>query len=70
MFESGKLVVMQVDNVFSHCYSKPVGNDIAVIVMEKAYAQLYGGYDIITMGHSIDAFRDLSGNVAEYIDLK
>jgi hypothetical protein len=22
------------------------------------------------MGHSIDAFRDLSGNVAEYIDLK
>ncbi len=24
----------------------------------------------MTMGHSIDAFRDLSGNVAEYIDLK
>jgi hypothetical protein len=70
MFESGKLVEINVSNSFQQNYSKPIENDISSLVLEKAYAQLYGNYEIINMGHSIDSFRDLSGHIAEYIDMK
>jgi hypothetical protein len=40
------------------------------MIMEKAYAQLYGNYEVINLGHSSDALRDLTGAPTEYIDLK
>jgi hypothetical protein len=64
------LIKLKVKNSFQENYSKPIENDITSLIFEKAYAQMYGGYDIINVGHSIDAFRDLSGNMAEYINLK
>jgi hypothetical protein len=40
------------------------------MIMEKAYAQLYGNYEVINLGHASDALRDLTGSPTEYIDLK
>ena len=40
------------------------------MILEKAYAQLYGNYDVINLGHASDALRDLTGSPTFYIDLK
>ena len=40
------------------------------MILEKAYAQVYGNFDVIHMGHSTDALRDLTGAPAVYLDLK
>jgi hypothetical protein len=61
IFESGKLIEIIVDNLFPNVYLKPVGNDISPMVIEKAYAQAYGNFEVINMGFAIDAMRDLSG---------
>ena len=45
-------------------------NDISPIILEKAYAQSYGNFDILTIGHANDALRDLTGAPAFYLDLK
>ena len=52
---------MEVDNLFTKIYSKPIGNDITTMVIEKAYAQLYGNYQVISHGYSADSLRDLTG---------
>lgn len=61
IFESGKLIEIIVDNLFPNVYLKPVGNDISPMVIEKAYAQAYGNFEVINLGFAIDAMRDLSG---------
>lgn len=61
---------MLVDNLFPKIYCRPVGNDISPMVLEKAYAQLYGNYDVIVLGHSTDASRDLTGAPTIYVDFK
>ena len=58
------------DNLFPKVYSSPVGNDIAPMVLEKAYAQLYGNYEILKVGFSSDSLRDLTGAPSEFIELK
>lgn len=70
MFESGKNIEILVDNLFPTIYCKPIGNDISPMVLEKAYAQIYGNYKVICLGHANDALRDLTGAPTEYIDLK
>jgi hypothetical protein len=47
-----------------------VANDISPMILEKAYAQIYGNYKVIVLGHSSDALRDLTGAPTSYIDLK
>lgn len=61
MFESGKFIEVIVDNLFSNLYVKPVGNDISPMLLEKAYAQVYGSFDVVNLGYAIDAMRDLTG---------
>ena len=61
---------MLVDNLFPKIYCKPVFNDISPIILEKAYAQSYGNFEILKMGQANDSLRDLTGAPAYYIDLK
>ncbi len=70
LFESGKCIEMVVDNLFPKLYCRPVLNDISPMVLEKAYAQSYGNFEVINMGHSCDALRDLTGAPALYLDFK
>jgi hypothetical protein len=51
-------------------FSKPFNNDIWVMLLEKMYAKVYGGYRNIDFGFSTDALKDLTGAPAEYIDIK
>jgi hypothetical protein len=51
-------------------YAKPIDGDISVMLLEKAYAKMYGGWSNIHLGFSCDALRDLSGAPTEYIDLQ
>ena len=70
MFESGKLIEVIVDNLFPHVYVQPVGNDISPMIIEKAYAQTYGSFEVINVGFAIDALRDLTGAPTEELSLK
>ena len=70
LFESGKSVQMEVDNLFPKVYSSPVGNDISPMVLEKAYAQLYGNYEMLKIGYSADSLRDLTGAPSDFVELK
>lgn len=58
---------MTVDNLFPKVYSRPIENDIGPMILEKAYAQLYGNYEIINNGYSADSLRDLTGAPSEYL---
>jgi len=40
------------------------------MLLEKAYAKMYGGWSNIHLGFSCDALRDLSGAPTEYIDIQ
>ena len=52
---------MTVDNLFPKIFVKPVFNDISLMILEKAYAQVYGNFEITNMGHSCDSLRDITG---------
>ena len=70
LFESGKNIEIIVDNLFPKIFVKPVGNDISPMILEKAYAQAYGNFSILKIGHAYDSLRDLTGAPSEYIDIK
>ena len=70
LFESGKNIDIVVDNLFSHIFVSPIRNNISLMILEKAYAQAYGNFSVLTMGHANDSMRDLTGAPTEYIDLK
>jgi calpain-15 len=70
MFESGKLIEVIVDNLFPNVYVRPVGNDISPMLLEKAYAQVYGSFEVVSLGYAIDAMRDLTGAPIEELALK
>jgi len=40
------------------------------MILEKAYAQLYGNYQVLEVGHANDALRDLTGAPSTYLDFK
>lgn len=42
-------------------FSKTNGNDLWVLLLEKAYAKLHGGYKTLTGGSPHQAFLDLTG---------
>jgi len=47
-------------------FSKTNGNELWVILLEKAYAKLYGSYHKIESGLSSCALKDLTGAPSEY----
>lgn len=50
-------------------YATPKNNCIWQMVMEKAFASLYKGYQMLELGHSSVALRELTGCATEYIEL-
>ena len=51
-------------------FSKVSGNDIWVILLEKAYAKLYGSYFAIGIGYQGEALCALTGAPFKYLELK
>ena len=51
-------------------YTKPSQGQIWGLLLEKAYARIYGGYSNIAVGYAGDALKDLTGAPSQYIDLK
>ncbi|KAL7036631.1 hypothetical protein ACKWTF_008884 [Chironomus riparius] len=45
-------------------------NEFWPALLEKAYAKLHGGYEILKGGHITEAFSNLTGGVTEVYDLK
>lgn len=45
----------------SPCFSRAHGNELWVIVLEKAWAKLHGSYERIEAGLCTDVMRDLTG---------
>ena len=42
-------------------FSRANGNELWVLLIEKAYAKIYGSYEIIEGGNPVIALRDLTG---------
>jgi hypothetical protein len=47
------------------CSNKQDKNEFWTALMEKAYAKLYGSYELLDGGHVSDAFVDMSGGLCE-----
>lgn len=45
----------------SPCFSKAHGNELWVLLMEKAWAKVHGSYDRIVSGQAHLAMRDITG---------
>ena len=49
-------------------FSRANGDELWVLLLEKAYAKAYGSYEIIEGGNPAFALRDLTGAPYENID--
>ena len=49
-------------------FTKSNGNELWVLLLEKAYAKMYNSYDIIEGGHPSLALRDLTGAPYDYLE--
>jgi len=50
------------------CFSKANGNELWVIILEKAWAKLHGSYERIEAGFAHEVMRDLTGAPSYDID--
>ena len=49
------------NGMYSPCFSTANGNELWVIILEKAFAKLHGDYVRIIGGLSHETFRDITG---------
>jgi calpain-15 len=76
--KNGEWVYVTIDDLFP-CYplgapifSSAHGNELWVLILEKAYAKLHGSYFALREGHSGEAMMDLTGcptEIYSYSDL-
>lgn len=65
--DDGKWKSFVVDDYFpctrdgGAAFTRSVGSELWVLLLEKCYAKMYGSYDIIEGGHPALALRDLTG---------
>ena len=52
------------------CFSRTQENEIWVLILEKAYAKVFGSYLCIESGHSSESMQDLTGAPYEYFEDK
>lgn len=52
------------------CFSWTKGNELWVVILEKAWAKVNGDYCKIIGGQSHETFRDITGAPAYYYDTK
>jgi len=52
------------------CFSKANGNELWVIILEKAWAKLHGSYERIEAGFAHEVMRDLTGAPSYDIDVE
>lgn len=76
--DSGEWTLIPVDGFFPYnmklkqpAFARYKENSIWVMLLEKAYAKLYGNYGEISAGWARNAMRDLTGApVDEYINME
>jgi calpain-15 len=51
------------------CFSSASGNELWVIILEKAWAKVHGCYEIIEAGFANDVMRDLTGAPSYDVDV-
>lgn len=67
MCKNGSHQVICIDNYIpctstgSPCFSQANGNELWVIILEKAWAKIHGSYERIIGGQAHHTFRDLTG---------
>ena len=69
--KNGLVVNILLDEYFpcknkSPCFSKAHGNELCVLILEKAWAKIHGSYDRIESGICCLALRDLTGAPSFY----
>ena len=52
------------------CFSKANGNELWVLMLEKAWAKLHGSYERIEAGHAHNVMNDLTGAPSFDVDLE
>lgn len=69
----GEWTLYTIDDIFpcfknQPAFSKSNGDELWVILLEKAYAKAYGSYEIIEGGNPSTALKDLTGAPGENLD--
>ena len=77
LYKNGIQQIVTVDDYFpcearsgQPIFSRAVGNELWVMLLEKAYAKLHGNYWALTGGLPHEALIDLTGKPTEHCDLK
>lgn len=52
------------------CFSQANGNELWVLILEKAWAKLHGSYERIEAGHAHSVIRDLTGAPSFDVDIE
>lgn len=74
MYKNGELTEVVMDDYVpcldgAPCFSKANGNELWVIILEKAWAKLHGSYERIEAGHAHEVMRDLTGAPSYDVDV-
>lgn len=74
LYKNGIYQEVVIDNYIpcqfgSPCFSSASGNELWVIILEKAWAKVHGSYERIEAGFAHDVMRDLTGAPSYDVDV-